>query len=208
MDFTSITEFYTPKKILFGIDSVTKLSEEIAARNAKKVFLVTDKGVVDSGLLECVSGLLKKSSIDFVVFDKVEANPSMPSVHEGADLYQSENCDMIVALGGGSPMDAAKAIGVKATHGGDIIDYTRRGGKQVRDITPSLITIPTTSGTGSEVTRFSVLTNTEEKIKMVIVSPVIISDVQTRYPAFGEGPHAAAGIRGWLGVPLLISDRK
>jgi alcohol dehydrogenase class IV len=183
MNFTITTEFYTPKKILFGIDSVKKLNEEITSRNAKKVFLVTDKGVVNSGLLECVSGLLNKASINFVVFDSVEANPSMSSVHDGADFYQKENCDVIVALGGGSPMDAAKAIGVKATHEGDIIEYTRRGGRQVQDITPPLITIPTTSGTGSEVTRFSVLTNTEEKIKMVVASPAIISDVAIVDPA-------------------------
>jgi len=144
---------------------------------------VTDRGVVEAGLLDCVSGVLKKASIDFVVFDKIEPNPTMPSVHEGADLYKSEKCDSIIALGGGSPMDAAKAIGVKATHEGDIIQYTRRGGKPVQDITPPLIAIPTTSGTGSEVTRFSVLTNPEEKIKMVIATPVITADVAIVDPA-------------------------
>lgn len=177
MNFTNLVEFLSPKKILFGIGSLEKLGEEIQIFNAKKVLLVTDKGVVNAGLLENVSDVLKGSSIDFAVFDKVEANPTMPLVHEGADFYTSENCDIIVALGGGSPMDAAKAIGVKATHEGDIINYTRRGGKPVQDITPPLITIPTTSGTGSEVTRFSVLANPEEKIKMAIATPVIISDV-------------------------------
>lgn len=177
MNFTNLVEFFSPKKILFGIGSLEKLSEEIQMFNAKKALLVTDKGVVDAGLLEKVSDVLMGSSIDFAVFDKVEANPTMPSIHEGADLYKSENCDIIVALGGGSSMDAAKAIGVKATHEGDIINYTRRGGKPVQDITPPLITIPTTSGTGSEVTRISVLTNLEEKIKMVIATPVIIPDL-------------------------------
>jgi len=183
MDFTSISEFYTPKKILFGIDCVNKLSEEVKTLKANRPLLVTDRGVVEAGLLDCVSGVLKKASIDFVVFDKIEPNPTMPSVHEGADLYKSEKCDSIIALGGGSPMDAAKAIGVKATHEGDIIQYTRRGGKPVQDITPPLIAIPTTSGTGSEVTRFSVLTNPEEKIKMVIATPVITADVAIVDPA-------------------------
>ena len=177
MDFTNLVEFFSPKKVLFGIGSLERLGEEIQIFNAKKALLVTDKGVVDAGLLEKVSAVLKGSSIDFAVFDKVATNPTMPSIHEGADLYTSENCDILVALGGGSPMDAAKAIGVKATHEGDIINYTRHGGRPVQDITPPLITIPTTSGTGSEVTRISVLTNLEEKIKMVIATPVIIPDV-------------------------------
>jgi alcohol dehydrogenase class IV len=183
MGFTDLAEFYTPKKILSGVDCVNQLGDEVKTLNAKRPLVVTDKGVVDAGLFECVSGILKQSSIDFVVFDRLEANPTMPSVHQGADLFTSEKCDVIVALGGGSPMDAAKAIGVKATHEGDIIEYTTRGGKPVQDITPPLITIPTTSGTGSEVTRFSVLTNPEEKIKMVIATPVIISEVAIVDPA-------------------------
>jgi len=183
MGFTSLAEFYTPKKILSGVDCVNRLGEEIKTLGAKRPLVVTDKGVVGAGLLECASGVLKASSIDYVVFDQVEANPTMPSVHEGADLYTREKCDAIIGLGGGSPMDAAKAIGVKATHEGDIIQYTRRGGKPVQDIVPPLILIPTTSGTGSEVTRFSVLTNVDEHIKMVIATPIIMSDVAIVDPA-------------------------
>ena len=129
MDLSNIFEFFTPKKILFGPGTVAQLGDEIKRFNSKRALLVTDPGVVGAGLLDIVTDVLKKSSIDYAVFDKVQANPSMPSVHEGGDLYQSENCDIVIGLGGGSPMDAAKAIGVKATHEGNIIDYTRRGGK-------------------------------------------------------------------------------
>jgi len=177
MSFVDTFEFYTPKKILFGAGTVEQLGDEVKRFNADRVLVVTDQGVVGAGLLDRITGILKAASIDSVVYDKVVANPTMPSIHEGGDLYTSEKCNAIIGLGGGSPMDAAKAIGVKATHDGNIIDYTRRGGKPLQDITPPLITIATTSGTASEVTRFSVLTNVEEKIKMVIADPIIISDV-------------------------------
>ncbi len=197
MSFTNLAEFYTPKKILSGVDCVNQLGDEIKTLNAKRPLVVTDKGVVGAGLVECLSGVLKSSSIDYAVFDNVEANPTMPSVHEGADLYTSEKCDAIIGLGGGSPMDAAKAIGVKATHEGDIIQYTRRGGKPVQDIIPPLILIPTTSGTGSEVTRFSVLTNVDEHIKMVIATPVITSDVAIVDPALTKSkPPSVTGPTG------------
>ena len=98
MGFTDLAEFYTPKKILSGVDCVNQLGDEIKTLNAKRPLVVTDKGVVGAGLVECVSGVLKSSSIDSVVFDNVEANPTMPSVHEGADLYTSEKCDAIIGL--------------------------------------------------------------------------------------------------------------
>jgi len=177
MSFVDTFEFYTPKKILFGAGTVEQLSDEVKRFNADRVLVVTDQGVVGAGLLDRITGILKAAAIDCVVYDKVVANPTMPSIHEGGDLYTGEKCNAIIGLGGGSPMDAAKAIGVKATHEGNIIDYTRRGGKPLQDITPPLINIATTSGTASEVTRFAVLTNVEEKIKMVIADPIITSDV-------------------------------
>jgi len=201
MGFTSLAEFYTPKKILSGVDCVNRLGEEIKTLGARRPLVVTDKGVAGAGLLQCASDVLKASSIDYVVFDKVEANPTMPSVHEGADIYTSEKCDAIIGLGGGSPMDAAKAIGVKATHPGDIIQYTRRGGKPVQDIVPPLILIPTTSGTGSEVTRFSVLTNVDEHIKMVIATPIIMSDVAIVDPAMTNS--MPPGVTGPTGMDAL-----
>jgi alcohol dehydrogenase class IV len=197
MGFTEIAEFYTPKKIVSGVDCVNRLGDEIKTLGAKRPLVVTDKGVVGAGLLDCISDVLKSASIDFAVYDKVEANPTMPSVHEGADLYAAEKCDAIIGLGGGSPMDAGKAIGVKATHEGDIIQYTRRGGKPVQDIIPPLVLIPTTSGTGSEVTRFSVLTNVDEHIKMVIATPAITSDVAIVDPAMTRSkPPSVTGPTG------------
>jgi alcohol dehydrogenase class IV len=177
MDLAKLFEFQSPARIVFGANAVDKLGEEIAGLNGKKVLVVTDEGVVNAGLLDKITGKLKDASIDYAVYDKVEANPRLANIHEGADLFKEENCDLIIGLGGGSPMDAAKAIGVKATHEGDVADYTRRGGKPVQDILPPLIAIPTTSGTASEVTWFSVLTDPDEKTKIVIATPCIAADV-------------------------------
>ena len=177
MDLSRLFEFQLPARIVFGANVVDKVGEEIAGLNGKKVLVVTDKGVVNAGLLDKITEKLEKASVDYEVFDKVEANPRLASIHEGADLYHEKNCDLIIGLGGGSPMDAAKAIGVKATHEGDVADYTRRGGKPVQNITPPLIAIPTTSGTASEVTWFSVLTDPDEKSKIVIATPCIAPNV-------------------------------
>ena len=177
MDLSALFEFKCPARIVLGVNSVDRLGEEIGALNGKKALLVTDKGVVNAGLLDKVTAKLKDAAIEYEVFDKVEANPRLATIHEGADMYQEKDCDLIVGLGGGSAMDAAKAIGVKATHEGDVANYTRRGGKPVRNITPPLVAIPTTSGTASEVTWFSVLTDPDEKAKIVIADPYIAPNV-------------------------------
>ncbi len=186
MDLSALFEFKCPARIVFGVNSVNRLGEEIGALNGKKALLVTDKGVVSAGLLDKVTAKLTEAAIAYEVFDKVEANPRLATVHEGADMYQEKNCDLIVGLGGGSAMDAAKAIGVKATHEGDVADYTRRGGKPVRNITPPLVAIPTTSGTASEVTWFSVLTDPDEKAKIVIADPYIAPNVSLVDPVMTQ----------------------
>ena len=186
MNLSALFEFQCPARIAFGINVVEKLAEEIIAQNGKKALVVTDRGVAEAGLLEKITAKLKNAAIEYEVFDKVEANPRLATVHEGADLYQEKNCDLILGLGGGSPMDAAKAIGVKATHEGDVADYTRRGGKPVRNITPPMIAIPTTAGTASEVTWFSVLTDPDEKSKIVIATPCIAPTVSLVDPVMTQ----------------------
>jgi len=173
MKFNKSFEFRAPTRIVFGNNVVEKLGMELKSRGAERIFLVTDNGVVHAGLLDRIMEVIEKSSIGCDVFEKVEANPSLKTVTQGAEMYRSRRYDGIVALGGGSPIDAAKAIGVKATHEGDVIDYTRLVGKPVRNITPLLIAIPTTSGTGSEVTWSSVLSDPDKKVKTSIKSPYL-----------------------------------
>jgi alcohol dehydrogenase len=183
MDLTKSFEFKLPTRILFGLNLVDSLGEEVKAMGMQRLLLVTDKGVVHAGLLDRVTRALDASAIDYTIFDSVEANPTTTTVHNGADIFHKDKCDGLLALGGGSPMDAAKAIGVQATHEGDIMDYTRRVGKPVRNITPPLIAVPTTAGTGSEVTWVSVLVDPKDKVKVVVPSPYIAANVAVIDPS-------------------------
>ena len=176
MNLSNPFEFKCPARLLFGIDICDNLGDEIKALNGSRPLVVTDKGIVNAGLMDRISELLKQAAIEFVVFDEVEENPTVATVHKGADLYKSEKCDIIIGLGGGSSMDAGKAIGVKATHEGEIQKYTRRGGHPIKNIVPPYIAIPTTSGTGSEVTWVSVVTDPDIKAKTVVASPFIAPD--------------------------------
>ena len=190
-------EFTSPRKLLFGIGMVKRLGPELKLLKAGKVLVVTDKGLVKAGLLDKLTDELKQAGIGFAVFDAIQENPTMPSIHEGADRYRQENCAGIVALGGGSPMDAAKAIAVKVSHEGDIVRYVRGGDKAVEDILPPLVTVATTSGTGSEVTKFAVITHVEKKSKMVIASPYILPQVAIADPALTQSlPPAVTAATG------------
>jgi choline dehydrogenase len=127
--------------------------------------LVTDKGLVNAGLVDEATGVLKAENIDHVLFDEVVANPPIALVDKGAELYQHEGCDGLIGFGGGSPMDTAKAIGVVAVHSGSILDFEWADPQPIVKRIPPLITVPTTAGTGSEVTLWAVITDPKRKIK-------------------------------------------
>jgi alcohol dehydrogenase class IV len=183
MDITKSFEFKCPTRILFGVNLVESLGEEVKALDIQRLLLVTDEGVVNAGLLERVIRSLEASAIDYTIFASVEANPTTTTVHNGTEIFRRDKCDGLLAVGGGSPMDAAKGIGVQATHEGDIMDYSRRVGKPIQDITPPLIAIPTTAGTGSEVTWVSVLVDPKERVKIVVPSPYISAKVAVVDPS-------------------------
>jgi alcohol dehydrogenase class IV len=183
MDITKSFEFKLPTRILFGVNLIDSLGEEAKAIGIRRALLVTDKGVVNAGLLERVTRTLDTSAVDYTIFDSVEANPTTTTVHKGAEIFREHQCNGLLALGGGSPMDAAKGIGVQATHEGDIKDYSRRVGKPIQNITPPLVAIPTTAGTGSEVTWVSVLVDPKDKVKIVVPSPYIAAKVAVVDPS-------------------------
>ncbi len=181
-------------RIEFGSGKTSELGEIIKGMRAKRILVVTDKGVAQAGILKKVEEPLKASKLDYTVFDEVEPNPLDTIVEKGAKLAREVKPDVILGLGGGSPMDSAKAISILATNPGGIRDYEIRGledfGKIKKDPTP-LITIPTTSGTGSEGNFWSIITHTERWNKMAIGGPA-------SYPG---GPCIAAKVA--LDDPLL-----
>jgi alcohol dehydrogenase class IV len=162
-----------PTNVIFGLNSVEKsLTRKIKEFEKSNVFIATDPGLVQAGIPGKIQTLLKENGIHSIIFSEIEPNPHAVTVMKGAEVYQAESCDMILAVGGGSAMDFAKAVGVVVSHPGHILDY-RRGEKKVVNEIPTLFAIPTTVGTGSEVTNVSVVTDHEAGRKYVVASPVL-----------------------------------
>ena len=171
MNLLSSFSFELPTKIEYGVGAVEGLADVLKNLNAASVLLVTDKGIVSSGLLERIIDLLEAHKLKWKIFDGVEPNPKDYNVQEGTDIASHFGPDCVVALGGGSPIDCAKAIAVMVRQGGAVRDYEGLHKIGV-DVLP-LIAIPTTAGTGSEVTFSSVITDCKEKFKFSIKDPRI-----------------------------------
>ena len=149
-----------PTRMVHGTGAISSLGELVRELGVKRPFLLTDRGVVSGGLADRALESLDNA----FVFDGVRANPDVELVGEASALYREQGCDGLMALGGGSSMDTAKGIGVEVAHGGFILDYEYGKTPIVRRI-PPLVTVPTTAGTGSEVTLWAVITDHERKIK-------------------------------------------
>lgn len=168
-------EFILPTKIRYGTGVVKELGTELQRMQAKKVMVITDKGLVKAGMVDKILPFIQGQGIPYILFDEIEANPKDYNVERAAETARKEAVDAIVAFGGGSPIDAAKAVAVLARQGGRARDYQGKGKIQA-DCIP-IVTIPTTAGTGSEVTFSSVITDSAEKFKFTIKSPAIAAKV-------------------------------
>ncbi|HNR03404.1 MAG TPA: iron-containing alcohol dehydrogenase [Bacillota bacterium] len=164
-------EYVLPTKIRYGAGMLKVLGEELRLLKAKKVMIITDKGLVNAGMIKKAAEIIEAEDIDFIVYDEIEANPKDYNVEACAEKARAESVDTLLAFGGGSPIDAAKATAVLARQGGKVRDYQGKG--RIKDDCLPLITIPTTAGTGSEVTFSSVITDTKEKFKFTIKSTAI-----------------------------------
>ncbi|MCG7335788.1 iron-containing alcohol dehydrogenase [Sporosarcina sp. ACRSM] len=168
-------EFGIPSQVSFGAGSAKNIGEVLKGIQAKKVLCVYDQGVKQAGIVDQVLVYLKENNIEAVEFSKVVPNPPDTILEEGANLAKKEEVDAIVAVGGGSPIDAAKAINILVTNPGPIHQY--EGVNLVTNPTKPLIAIPTTAGTGSEVTGVTVITDTVGDKKMVIAGRHCGADV-------------------------------
>lgn len=164
-------DYFVPTVNFFGKGSVGVTGERCQILGAKKVLIVTDEflsGMPD-GPVERVVASLQESGIEATYYKGVEPNPKDANVQEGLKAFRDEQCDTIVTVGGGSANDCGKGIGIAATHDGDLYE-NYAGIEKLTNPLPPLVCVNTTAGTGSEVIRHCVLTNTEKKIKYVIVS--------------------------------------
>lgn len=169
-----LRSFEVPTIVKHALGAIVALPDEVRALGMKRPLLVTDQGLVCAGLAGTVQTILRTAGVDFVTFDTVIANPPITLVDEGAALYASEGCDGLIGLGGGSSIDTAKAIGVVASNGGSIANYEWADPNPIVRRIPPLIAVPTTSGTGSEVTLWAVITDPARQIKYNVGGTALI----------------------------------
>lgn len=162
-----------PINLLFGRGRINEVGSEVA-KYGKKALIVTGRSSTKkSGLLDKTKSLLEEAKVEYEVFDKVEQNPLTTTVYEGVEVIKETGCDIVLGLGGGSIMDAAKSIAFSAKNSGDISEYIF-GIKEGKEALP-IVLVPTTCGTGSEGNCFSVLTNPETKDKKSLRTNLIIA---------------------------------
>ncbi len=172
---------YVVPEIVFGEGALRLVGQYAAGFGAHKALLVTDPGVCAVGWTGAVGKVLKDTSINYVIFDGVTSNPKDHEIMAGAAVYQSEKCDIIVAVGGGSPMDCAKAIGVVATNGRRVLEF--EGVDEVAVPGPPLICVPTTAGSSADVSQYAIITDVAREVKIAIISKTMVPDVSLIDPA-------------------------
>ena len=184
--------FEMPTRVQFGRGVISTLAEEAQRLEGTHVMVVSDPGVRAIGLVDPLVGQLEEAGLTVTVFDKVQPNPRDVHCLEGAALAEAQGVDLLVGIGGGSPIDTAKCIAVLLTNGGHPRDWEDFGALQHRPV-PS-IAIPTTAGTGSEVSPSAIITDTVRRKKMNLFDPRICPDVALVDPdvTFSMPPHVTA----------------
>lgn len=192
-------QFFTPTRVLFGVGTLGQLHQQTMPGKKALLIISNGKSAIENGYLSRTEAELQKAGVEWVIFNQVEANPLKSTVMAGANVARENECDFIVALGGGSVMDASKAIATMATNLGDVWDYIGGGtgkGQPIKVDPLPIICITTTAGTGSEVDQWGVITNdkTNEKIGfggddrlfpvLAIVDPELMLSVPPKYTAY------------------------
>jgi alcohol dehydrogenase class IV len=186
----SLVTWSFPTTIVFGVGAVDTVADHArrvtaVAGSDARALVVCDPGVVKAGIAAIVKAALEKGGVAAQIFDKVDPNPIETNVFDGVEAYNAFKANLIVGVGGGSPLDAAKLIALKATHERPLVDFDDAvdGGVHVTAKVPPIITIPTTAGTGSEVGRSGVVTLPATGRKTVIFSPFLLARAALLDPA-------------------------
>ncbi|MBU1231849.1 MAG: iron-containing alcohol dehydrogenase, partial [Proteobacteria bacterium] len=169
-----LRKFVAPE-IIFGNGARNLAGQYCKNFYTKKAIIVTDEGVIKAGWAREVENSLSEAGIEFVTYSGVTANPRATEVMTGAQLYLQERCDAIIAVGGGSPMDCAKGIGIIISNGGHILDY--EGVDRIQEPLPPMIFIPTTAGTAADLSQFCMIADRAKLVKIAIISKIVIPDV-------------------------------
>ncbi len=189
VEVETVRSVHVPTRLVHGPGAIARLGDVVAELRVTRPMLVSDPGVAAAGLVDRALERLENA----IVFGEVRPNPDIALVDRGAEIYAAEGCDGLVALGGGSAIDTAKSIGVVACHGGSILQY-EWGHEPIEHRIPPLVAIPTTAGTGSEVTLWAVITDHDRQIKFNVGGTPLI------------GPHVALiDPELMLGLPRAVT---
>lgn len=173
-------EFLVPGHIITGAGALNA-AEKIFPTMGKKALVVTDPVMIKLGNCAKVEAALKQEHVPYAVYSDIVGEPNNIMIENGLRKYREEGCDFLIAIGGGSCLDSMKAIGALAVNGGDIADFF---GKTIDVEMPPMAAIPTTAGTGSEATQFTIITDTRKDIKMLLKGPKLIPSLAVIDPQF------------------------
>jgi alcohol dehydrogenase class IV len=186
-------QYNYPTTILFGDGSLAEAARRIKAMGYRHPLLVTDQTLVKIGIVELVKKEFSKAEIECVLFEGVHPNPIEDDVEKGAQIYRDQKCDSLIAVGGGSPMDAAKVIMLAVSHSEplEVYDDAIGGDKKIVNPMPPLFAIPTTAGTGSEVGRAAVIIMRKTNDKTIFFHPTMLPKIAVLEPRLTTGLPAA-----------------
>ncbi len=179
-DISALRKFMAPE-VVFGVGARFMAERYVKNLGGRNILLVTDAGVIKAGWANQIISSLKKSNVPTVIYQDITPNPKADEVMAGAEVFRKENCNMIIAVGGGSPMDCAKGIGIVISNDRHILDF--EGVDMVAEPMPPLICIPTTGGTSADVSQFAIINHSQEKRKIAIISKAVVPDVALIDPA-------------------------
>lgn len=191
------SSFVTPRRIVYGEGALVNATGQLAAMGTKAL-VVTDSVMVKLGNLALVTDALEAAGIAYCVYNEVNSEPVDTMVERGVELFSSEGCDFMVALGGGSPIDTMKAVAMCAASGAPIASFM---GKPYAGPVCPMVAIPTTAGTGSEATQFTIITDTEHDVKMLIAGTPLIPELAIVDPQFTM--TAPASVTAATGIDAL-----
>ncbi len=173
-------EFIVPGRIVTG-EGALQTAQAAMGSLGKKALLVTDQVMISLGNCAKVEQALREQGVEYAIYAEINGEPNDLMIQKGLELYRQEGCDFLVALGGGSPIDSMKAIGALVKKGGKISQFM---GKVIEEEMPPMVAIPTTAGTGSEATQFTIITDTEKDIKMLLKGSCLMPDLAVIDPQF------------------------
>lgn len=168
-----MSHFAIPSHVIVGKNALGESKTYIKAYG-KRALIVTGKHVGKSPMMEQLKKALEESEIAYYIFDGITGEPTDKMIEQGLSLYMKSGCQFCIGIGGGSPLDSAKAIAAMTVNKGKIADYN---GKEITGVVPPIVAIPTTSGTGSEATKFTIVTDQEKDIKMLLKGDCLVPDL-------------------------------